>query len=199
MGQSAEYWSVTNTLANRMEVSELRMLRWTCGKTMIDMIHNGVYRVELEVKTIINKMREGRLSWFGHLRRRPQSAQVRRVEGLEVGGLRRMGRPKLSWEDRVMLNMKELLLSKDMTSDRNTSWGRICDSLSEAQTTNKVDGLHPIIRWNSKEPAVASDITIGVIDSWIWPESPSNKDDGFGPIPSKWKGECQGGADFPCN
>nr|GEY96999.1 subtilisin-like protease SBT4.3 [Tanacetum cinerariifolium] len=80
-----------------------------------------------------------------------------------------------------------------------TSWGRICDSLSEAQTTNKVDGLHPIIRWNSKEPAVASDITIGVIDSWIWPESPSNKDDGFGPIPSKWKGECQGGADFPCN
>nr|GEY28856.1 hypothetical protein [Tanacetum cinerariifolium] len=34
------------------------MLRWTCGKTMIDMIPNGVYRSEIEVKTIINKIRE---------------------------------------------------------------------------------------------------------------------------------------------
>ncbi|GJT45637.1 villin 4, partial [Tanacetum coccineum] len=53
-------------LANRMEVAELRMLRWTCGKMMLDMINNGVYRAELEVETIINKMREGRLRWFGH-------------------------------------------------------------------------------------------------------------------------------------
>ncbi|GKB46562.1 hypothetical protein Tco_0897315 [Tanacetum coccineum] len=31
----------------------------------------------------------------------------------------RRGRPKLRWEDRVKLYMKELLLSEDMTSDRN--------------------------------------------------------------------------------
>nr|GEX11952.1 retrovirus-related Pol polyprotein LINE-1 [Tanacetum cinerariifolium] len=59
-------WPITKALANRMEVAELRMLRWTCGKTMLDMIPNGVYRAELEVETIINKMREGRLRWFGH-------------------------------------------------------------------------------------------------------------------------------------
>ncbi|GJY14727.1 subtilisin-like protease SBT4.3 [Tanacetum coccineum] len=51
----------------------------------------------------------------------------------------------------------------------------------------------------ARNPGVASDITIGVIDSGIWPESPSFKDDGFGPIPAKWKGEYKGGADFPCN
>ncbi|GJR21327.1 hypothetical protein Tco_0969854 [Tanacetum coccineum] len=106
-------------LANRMEVAELRMLRWTCGKMMLDMINNGVYRAELEVETIINKMREGRLRWFGHVRRRPQSAPVRRVEALAVDGMRRRGRPKLRWEDRVKLNMKELLLFEDMTFDRN--------------------------------------------------------------------------------
>ncbi|GJW00939.1 retrovirus-related pol polyprotein LINE-1 [Tanacetum coccineum] len=33
-------------------------LRWTCGRTMLDMIPNGVYRAELEVENIINKMRE---------------------------------------------------------------------------------------------------------------------------------------------
>ncbi|GJZ56632.1 hypothetical protein Tco_0611825 [Tanacetum coccineum] len=115
----SECWPITKSLANRMEVAELRMLRWTCGKTMLDMIPNGVYRAELEVETIIYKMREGQLRWFGHVRRRPQSAPVRRVEALIVDGMRRMGRPKLRWEDRVKLDMKELLLSEDMTSDRN--------------------------------------------------------------------------------
>ncbi|GJX18012.1 hypothetical protein Tco_0218844 [Tanacetum coccineum] len=47
-------WKVDTlkALANSMEVTELRMLSWTCGKTMLDMIPNGVYRAELEVETI---------------------------------------------------------------------------------------------------------------------------------------------------
>nr|GEV42644.1 RNA polymerase II second largest subunit [Tanacetum cinerariifolium] len=81
----------------RVEVAELRMLRWTCGKTLLDMIPNGVYRAQLEVESIINKMREVRLR----------------------------GRPKLRWEDRVKHDMKELLLSEDMTSDRNKWRARI--------------------------------------------------------------------------
>ncbi|GKA89059.1 retrovirus-related pol polyprotein LINE-1 [Tanacetum coccineum] len=115
----SECWPITKALANRMEVAELRMLRWTCGKTMLEIIPNEVYKAELEVETIINKMREGQLRWFGHVRRRPQSAPVRRVKALAVYGMRRRGRPKLRWEDRVKLDIKELLLSEDMTSDRN--------------------------------------------------------------------------------
>ncbi|GKD81900.1 hypothetical protein Tco_1348739 [Tanacetum coccineum] len=70
-------------------------------------------------------MREVRLRWFRHVRRRPQSAPVRRVESLVVDGLRRRGRPKLMWEDRVKHDIKELLLSEDMTSDRNEWRARI--------------------------------------------------------------------------
>nr|GEW08985.1 putative cytochrome P450 [Tanacetum cinerariifolium] len=86
---------------------------------MLDLIPNGVFRAELEIETIIYKIREGQLRWFGHVRRQPQSAPVRRVEWLVVGGLRRRGRPKLRWEDRVKLDMKGLLLSQDMNFDRN--------------------------------------------------------------------------------
>ncbi|GJX67627.1 retrovirus-related pol polyprotein LINE-1 [Tanacetum coccineum] len=121
----SECWPIIKALANRVEVAELRMLRWTCGKTLLDMIPNGVYRAQLEVESIINKMREVRLRWFGHVRRRPQSAPVRRVESLVVDELRRRGRPKLRWEDRVKHNMKELLLSEDITSDRNNWRARI--------------------------------------------------------------------------
>nr|GEX07533.1 integrator complex subunit 11 [Tanacetum cinerariifolium] len=118
-------WPNTKALANMMDVTELRMLRWTCGKTMLDMFPNGVYREELEVETIINKMRERRLRWFWHVRRRPQSTPVRRVEALVVDDMRRMGRPKLRWEDKVKLDMNELLLSEDITSDRNEWRARI--------------------------------------------------------------------------
>ncbi|GJV01313.1 zinc knuckle CX2CX4HX4C containing protein [Tanacetum coccineum] len=63
-------------------------------------------------------MREGRLRWFGHVKIRPQSAPVRRVESLTVDEARRRGRPKLRWEDRLKTDLKEMLLSEDMTSDR---------------------------------------------------------------------------------
>ncbi|GJT86278.1 ataxia telangiectasia mutated family protein [Tanacetum coccineum] len=114
-----ECWPITKAFSNKVEVAKLRMLRWICGKTLLDMIPNGVYRAQLEVETITNKMREGRLRWFGHVRRRPQSTLVRRVEALVVEGLRRRDRSKLRWEDRVKHDMNELLLSEDMTSDRN--------------------------------------------------------------------------------
>nr|GFB43939.1 putative cytochrome P450 [Tanacetum cinerariifolium] len=87
---------------------------------MVDMISNGVFRAALDVDSIIDKMREGRLRWFGHVKRRPQFSLVRRIEAMVVEGSRRRVRPKLRWEYRLKMDMKELRLSEDMTSYRNT-------------------------------------------------------------------------------
>nr|GEV28433.1 putative reverse transcriptase, RNA-dependent DNA polymerase [Tanacetum cinerariifolium] len=62
---------------------------------------------------------EGRLRWSGHVRKRPLQAPVRIVKALIVNGKRRRGRTKIRLEDRFKLDMKELFLSEDMTSDSN--------------------------------------------------------------------------------
>nr|XP_043608812.1 uncharacterized protein LOC122580612 [Erigeron canadensis] len=44
----SECWAMTKAQAARVEVAEMRMLRWTCGKTLADRIPTGVFRAELE-------------------------------------------------------------------------------------------------------------------------------------------------------
>ncbi|KAH6805649.1 Subtilisin-like serine endopeptidase family protein [Perilla frutescens var. frutescens] len=67
-------------------------------------------------------------------------------------------------------------------------------------------GLHTTRSWefmglpeNVERAQTESDIIVGVIDSGIWPESPSFSNKGLGPPPTKWKGICQSSYNFTCN
>lgn len=127
----SECWAVKKALECKLEAAEMRMLRWSCGRTMLDRIPNEVFRNELEVAPFSAKAREGRLRWFGHVRRRQAEAPVRRVDSVSVVGVRRRGRPRRTWEEQLRLDLKALNLNETMTADR-CSWRRqirVVDSL----------------------------------------------------------------------
>ena len=56
-----EGWAVKKHYVSKMNVAEMRMLRWMCGKTRRDKIRNEQIRKMIEIAPIEEKMRENRL------------------------------------------------------------------------------------------------------------------------------------------
>ncbi|XP_076893865.1 uncharacterized protein LOC143545988 [Bidens hawaiensis] len=106
-----------------MEVADMRMLRWMCGHTRLDRIRSEVFRERLRIASICDKIKEERLRWYGHVKRRQLTSPIRAVETINVEGRRSRGIPKLTWEERIRQDLLELHLSEDMVHDR-CSWRR---------------------------------------------------------------------------
>lgn len=118
-----ECWASTKEHIKKFEVTEMRMMRWICGYTMRDRMRNDGNRRRVGIANM-DKLRENRLRWFGHIRRRSQEASVRRVEGSEQKDLKRgRGRPKMTWWEGVRKDMRHLYLNGEDVLDRN-EWRR---------------------------------------------------------------------------
>ncbi|VFQ66544.1 unnamed protein product [Cuscuta campestris] len=81
----AECWAVKKTHVRRLHAAEMRMLRWMCGKTRLDRISNEVIRRQVGMAPVEDKLREARLRWFRHVRRRDVDALVRRLSQGSLG------------------------------------------------------------------------------------------------------------------
>ena len=88
-----EWWAIKRYHAQKMSVTEMCMPYWMCSNTRRDKVRN--IRIKIYITPIEEKMRENRLRWFGHVRRRATHTPVRRVERIKLGQVKRVqGRPK---------------------------------------------------------------------------------------------------------
>ena len=72
-------------------VAEMRMVRWMYGFTRMDRVRNCEIRDLAKVAPIEEKMKESRLRWFDHVKRRSMAAPVRRCELIDLPGGKRQG------------------------------------------------------------------------------------------------------------
>ncbi|XP_047004802.1 uncharacterized protein LOC124623054 [Schistocerca americana] len=72
----AETWPVTGAQERKMEVAEMRMLRWMCGLTRKDRIRNEFVRGAVKVGPMGKKIQESRLRWYGYLQRKGLSSSM---------------------------------------------------------------------------------------------------------------------------
>ena len=115
--------AATKTQEKRTEVAEMKILRFSIGKTREDRIRNEEVRSRTGVVELGQKLRETRLRWLGHIIRREESYVGRRMRTLVVGR-RRRGRPKRRWQDCIDDDLRAIARKEKDALDRK-EWRRI--------------------------------------------------------------------------
>ena len=83
------------------------MVRWALGVTRKDKIRKECVRGTAKIAKLGDKLRNARLRWHGHIKRREDYVGKRMMEKT-VPGIRKKGRPKRRWMDLVREDMERV-------------------------------------------------------------------------------------------
>ena len=100
--------AVTERQMGKMEVAELKMVRWALGVTRKDKIRNEYVRGTAKIAKLGEKLRNVRLRWYGHVKRREEDYVGKRMMEMAVPGRRKRGRPRRRWMDLVREDMERV-------------------------------------------------------------------------------------------
>ena len=86
--------AVTEKQVEKMEVAKLKMVRWALGVTRKDKIKHEYVRGTAKMAKLRDKLRNARLRWYGHVKRREEGYVGKTMMEMAVPGRRKRGRPK---------------------------------------------------------------------------------------------------------
>ncbi|RXH99407.1 hypothetical protein DVH24_011732 [Malus domestica] len=91
----------------KMDVTEMRMLRWICGHTRKDKIKNEDIRGNISIR------------WFGHMKQRSTNTSVRKCDcETEAQGKRGRRRPRKTWKETLRKYIEYLDLMEDLVQNQ---------------------------------------------------------------------------------
>ena len=94
MVYGSECWALRKEEEQRLHTTEMKMLRWSQGKTRKDRIKNEKIRGNAKVMPMNSVLTQKRLSWYGHAMRRDETHITKSTLSTTVTGTRPRGRPK---------------------------------------------------------------------------------------------------------
>ena len=106
-------------IEKRLHITEMKMLRWSQGKTRKDRTKNETTRGNAKVTPINNSvLTQKRQSWYGHVMRWDETHITKSTLSTTVTGTRPRGRPKMRWLDRLKSDMRIYGINPVMATDR---------------------------------------------------------------------------------
>ena len=114
----AETWSLTKKQEEHIQACDRRMLRYMAGVSLSDRVPSYEVARRCGVRPVVSVIRENRLRWFGHVKRRRGEGLLGEVMEMEAPGRRPPGRPKKTWIKNVEEDLTEWNLNKEDVFDR---------------------------------------------------------------------------------
>ena len=109
--------AVTERQMGKMEVAELKMVKWALGVTRKEKIRNEYVRGTAKIPKLGDKLWNARLRWYRYVKRREDYVGKRMME-MAVPGRRKKGRPRRRWMDLVREDMERVGAREEDKVDR---------------------------------------------------------------------------------
>ena len=128
-----ETWVPKENIIQKLSVFERKILRRIFGPTKKK---DGSWKIKtnmeldksIQHRNIINYVKAQRLSWFGHVHRKPETNIVRKIYKWQPYVTRPVGRTKHRWDDDVRNDLRRMKFLKwsEQTQDR-LEWKKIVE------------------------------------------------------------------------
>ena len=92
-----ETWAATQEDVCRLNRNDAMMIRWICSAKLRDKVASEELRSRLDLGSIDNALRCGRLRWYGHVQRMDPDTWPSKVDKTIVTGNNPSGRPRKTW------------------------------------------------------------------------------------------------------
>jgi hypothetical protein len=124
----AEIWEITETNKKKLQAFQMDFLGRSCGISRSDHVRNDRIKEIMDLdKTIIDRVEEKQLVWYGHLQRMSEERWSKKIWEWTPHGRRRRGRSRRTWSS----NIKEAMAARDLDEqdiqDRSR-WRRGCEN-----------------------------------------------------------------------
>lgn len=85
----SEYRVINKKKELKMNVVKMRVLGWMCDVTRLDILRNQYIRGNFGETSITGKMRENKLKWFRHIKRKNYDDIVKKISEVKEQGKRK--------------------------------------------------------------------------------------------------------------
>ena len=110
--------AVTERQVGKMEVAELKMVRWALGVTRKDKTRYEYVRAIAKIAKIGDKLRNARLRWYGYVKRREKSYVGKTMMEMAVPDRTKKGRPRRRWIDAASEDIERVGAKEEDEVDR---------------------------------------------------------------------------------